>query len=149
MPTSLCQIAVHIVFGTKRRQPYLTDEMHHYIHVIITNLKGIPIRINGTADHLHILCYLPKDMAVADFVRAVKANSSKWFKLKDPHMEWQTGYAVWGVSKTNIFIVDIYIQNQKVHHQAMDFAQEMMKYLKELGAEEVFREWFEGMNREM
>jgi len=143
MPTSLCQIAVHIVFGTKRRQPYLTDEMHPYIHGIITNLKGIPISINGTADHIHILCYFPKDMAVADFVRAVKANSSKWFKIKDPHMGWQTGYAAWGVSKTNIPIVDTYIQNQKVHHQAMDFTQEMMKYLKELGAEDVFREWFE------
>ena len=145
MPTSLCQIAVHIVFGTKRRQSCLTDEIHPYIHGIITNLKGIPIRINGTADHIHILCFIPKDMAVADFIRAVKANSSKWFKTVDSHMEWQTGYAAWGVSKTNIPNVDTYIQNQKVHHHTMDFAQEMMKYLKELGAENVFHEWFDEM----
>jgi hypothetical protein len=34
-------------------------------------------------------------------------------------MEWQTGYAALGVSKTNIPVVDVYIQNQKEHHRAL------------------------------
>ncbi len=148
MPTSLCQIAVHIIFGTKRHRPFLTDEIHPYIHGIITNVKGVPIRINGTENHIHILTMLPKDMSVADFVRTIKANSSKWFKATNPHMEWQTGYAAFGVSKPNIPIIDTYIQNQKEHHHKMSFAEEMQKYLVEMGAGEVYNEWFEGLDEE-
>ena len=143
MPTSLCQIAVHIIFGTKRHRPLLSDDIHPYIHGIITNIKGIPIRINGTENHIHILTMIPKDMSVSDFVRTIKANSSKWFKTHSPHMEWQTGYAAFGVSKTNIQIVDTYIQNQKEHHRKLSFAEEMNKYLMEMGAEDVYNEWFE------
>ena len=148
MPTSLCQIAVHIIFGTKRHRPFLTDEIHPYIHGIITNLKGVPIRINGTDNHIHILTFLPKDLSVADFVKTIKANSSKWFKSIKPHMEWQTGYAAWGVRKTNIPIVDAYIRNQKEHHRELSFAEGMAKYLKEFGAEDVYREWFEETDKE-
>ena len=147
MPTSLCQIAIHIIFGTKRHRHYLTDDIHPYIHRIITNLKGLPIRINGTDNHIHILCYLPKDMSVSDFVRTIKANSSKWYKSINPHMEWQTGYAAMGISRTNIPVVDAYIRNQKEHHQVVDFAEEMKKYLGELSAEDVYREWFEEMDK--
>ena len=63
-------------------------------------------------------------------------------------MEWQTGYAAWGVSKTNIPIVDAYIRNQKEHHRELSFAEEMAKYLKEFGAEDVYREWFEETDKE-
>lgn len=143
MPTSLCQIAVHVIFGTKRHRPFLTDDIHPYIHGIITNLKGVPICISGIDNHVHILTFLPKDMSVSDFVRAIKASSSKWFKSIHPHMEWQTGYAAFGVSKTNIPNVISYIQNQKEHHRHVDFAEEMNKYLGELGGESVYKEWFE------
>jgi len=148
MPTSLCQIAVHIIFGTKRHRPFLTDEMLAYIHGIITNVKGFPIRINGTENHIHILTMIPKDMSIADFVRTIKANSSKWFKAKNPHMEWQTGYAAFGVSKTNIPSIDSYIQNQKEHHRKLSFAEEMQKYLVEMGAEDVYKEWFADVETE-
>lgn len=143
MPTSLCQIAVHIVFGTKLHKPVLTDNIHPYIHGIITNLGGIPVCLNGTADHIHILCYLPKEHSISDFVRTIKANSSKWFRQRNPRMEWQKGYAAFGVSKTNIPSVEEYIRNQKEHHQKVDFAEEMRLYLGELGAEDVYREWFD------
>lgn len=143
MPTSLCQIAVHIIFGTKQHKPVLIDDIHPYIHGIITNLKGIPVCINGTADHIHILSFLPKECSVSDFVRTIKASSSKWLKTKNPLMEWQVGYAAFGVSKTNIPAVEEYIHNQKEHHRRIDFAEEMRLYLGKLGEEKVYREWFD------
>ena len=143
MPSSLCQVAVHIIFATKLHRPIITDEIHGYIHGIITNDKGIPLKINGTADHVHILAYLPKDMSIADFVRSIKANSSKWFKDKNPLMEWQTGYAAFGVSKTNLAAVGHYIANQKEHHRKLSFREEMQKYLFEIGGREVYKEWFD------
>ena len=143
MPSSLCQVAVHVIFATKLHKPLLTDDIHYYIHGIITNNKGIPISINGTADHVHILCFLPKDCAVSDFVRSIKASSSKWFKTKNPLMEWQAGYAAFGVSKTNIHKVEEYINIQKEHHRGMDFAEEMSLYFKDSEGKEIYRDWFE------
>ena len=142
MPTSFCQIAVHIIFATKLHRPLLTDEIYSYINGIISNQKGVPVDANGTADHIHILAFLPKDTSVSDFVRSIKANSSRWFKSKNPLMEWQTGYAAFGVSKTNIDAVRAYIQNQKEHHHKMSFREEMQKYLVEIGGQEVYEEWF-------
>jgi len=147
MPTSLCQIGVHIIFGTKRHRPFLSDDIHAYIHGIISKLNGVPICINGTDNHIHIIAFMPKDMCVSDFVRAIKASSSKWFKTKNPHMEWQTGYAAFGVSKTNIPRVELYIKSQKEHHRSMDFAEEMKKYLVEIGGKDVYREWFDYTDR--
>jgi len=142
MPTSLCQIAVHIIFSTKNRTQCLTDSIHSYIHGIITNYHGIPIRINGTEDHIHILCYIPKDLSIVEFIRIIKTNSSKWFKTKNAGMYWQTGYAAYGVSQTNINIVAKYIRNQKEHHSKVSFQEEMKKYLILTGAEGVYNEWF-------
>lgn len=142
MPTSSSNIAVHIIFGTKNHVPCLTDVIYPYIHGIITNHDGVPIRINGTENHIHILSYMPKEMSVADFVRTIKTSSSKWFKIHDNRMAWQTGYAVYSVSKTNIPVIDKYIRNQKEHHRKITFAEEMKKYLSGFGAQDVWNEWF-------
>ena len=141
MPTSLCQIIVHIIFGTKGRAGCLTDDVHAYIAGIITNVGGIPIIINGPSDHVHILAYLPKDYCTPDFVRVIKSNSSKWFP--HPQMKWQTGYAAFSVSPTSIDKVKDYIAKQKEHHSQVDFATEMKRYLAESGHEDVWKEWFD------
>ena len=44
-------------------------------------------------------------------------------------------------------VVDTYISNQEEHHRVVDFAEEMKKYLGELSAEDVYREWFEEMDK--
>jgi REP element-mobilizing transposase RayT len=142
MPTSFCQIAVHIIFGTKGRMPCLTDAIYPYIQTLISDMKGVPIRINGTCDHVHILCFLSKEVKFSDFVRTIKANSSRWFKDINNQMAWQTGYAAYGVSKTNIPVVKQYIGNQKEHHKRLTFAEEMKKYLAEEDGMDVWNEWF-------
>ncbi|PKN80680.1 MAG: transposase [Candidatus Cloacimonetes bacterium HGW-Cloacimonetes-1] len=142
MATSYCSITVHIIFGTKDRFRYLTDDVFSYIHGIIHQLDGIPISINGTDDHIHILCNLPKSMTVPEFVRVIKANSSKWFKDKNANMAWQTGYAAFSVSKTNIPAIQKYIMAQKEHHHRVTFAEEMQKYMVEEGGSSVWNEWF-------
>jgi putative transposase len=142
MPTSLASIAVHIIFGTKNHIPCLTDDIYPYIHGIITNLQGTPIRINGTNNHIHILCFLPKEMSISECVRTIKTSSTKWFKDFDKRMQWQTGYAAYSVSKTNLPVVNQYILNQKEHHKKISFKEEMKKYLSNLEEKEVWNEWF-------
>jgi putative transposase len=143
MPTSHVQIIVHIIFGTKGRFKCLNDTIHPYIAGIIKNANGLPIMINGTEDHVHILAYLPKDLSIAVFVQKIKSGSSKWFP--DPLMKWQVGYAAFSVSATRTDKVKEYIQNQKEHHRKQDFAEEMKKYLDETGGNDVWGEWFTGI----
>jgi REP element-mobilizing transposase RayT len=53
------QIYYHIVFGTKYRQPTITEahceELYKYISGVIENKKSKLYRINGVEDHIHWL----------------------------------------------------------------------------------------------
>ncbi|MFO8145603.1 MAG: IS200/IS605 family transposase [Candidatus Syntrophosphaera sp.] len=122
MPSSFCQIAVHIVFSTKEWNPWLIslhrEKLNQYISGVISNIKGETIIINGTDDHIHILCLLPKEMSIAEFVRTIKANSSKWYRREyNPKFNWQEGYAAFSVGWSNLEQVKSYIKNQQKHHQ--------------------------------
>jgi len=121
MPDSFCHLAAHIIFSTKNRKtwlkPPLAEAMHSYLGGIINKTGGKAIRINGIPDHVHILCLLPKDLGPADFIAKIKANSSKWFRGKHcPEFNWQSGYAMFSVSKSNMDEVSRYITDQDEHH---------------------------------
>lgn len=130
MATSYCFMAVHIVFSAKERYPFLSGEygklMHQYLAGIIRNIKGDPLIINGMPDHVHVLCLLPKEMSIADFVRTIKANSSKWFREKhNSKFQWQVGYAAFSVSKSSLEPVKHYIVEQQTHHAKLQSIDEM------------------------
>ena len=121
MPASFCFLAVHIVFTTKNHKTWikkpLQSEMHSYLGGIINKIGGTSIVINGIEDHVHILCLLPKDLSIGEFMAKIKANSSKWFRqTHNPEFSWQDGYAAYSVSKSNIEVVKQYIINQEDHH---------------------------------
>ena len=82
MPQSYCHLVYHLVFSTKGRQGWLHDEIrrrvHEYLGGAIRDKRGIALIVNGTADHVHILVRLRQDRAVADVLRDLKANSSRW-----------------------------------------------------------------------
>lgn len=77
-------ILVHAVFSTSGRAPFLNStirpEMHAYLGGILRELGAVPIVIGGTADHVHLLIGLPANISVADCLRVVKTNSSRWAK---------------------------------------------------------------------
>lgn len=135
MSKSYCHLATHIIFATDERAYHLNqeqqDEMHKYIGGIISHSQGIPLQINGTLDHIHILCIQPKEMCISDLVRNIKAYSSKWFNEKyHSRFHWQTGYAAYSVSKSNEDRVNEYIVNQKKHHEKVSFMEEYRKFLE-------------------
>jgi hypothetical protein len=45
---------------------------------ITRDLGGIPLQIGGVEDHAHILVRLPPTIAIAIFMRDLKARSSGW-----------------------------------------------------------------------
>jgi putative transposase len=133
---SLSKILVHIVFSTKNHAPMLSQKMHSelfgYIAGILKNLDSKAIIINGTQDHIHILCQLSKNHSPSEIVQKIKSNSSKWAKSKSPNLadfQWQNGYGVFSVSESNLNAVKTYIQTQQQHHKKLSFQEEFKKLL--------------------
>ena len=78
--SSFRQILYHIIFRTKNSAKTLpladSEELYRYIWGIVKNKNGTLLRINGMEDHVHILSDLPPIIALADYIRDIKANSS-------------------------------------------------------------------------
>jgi len=135
-------LLAHVVFSTSDRAPFLTEairaEVHAYIGGILRQLRATPIAIGGTSDHIHLLIRLPAEIAVADCLRVVKTNSSRWLKEKWPERRafaWQQGYGAFSVSECNRATVIQYIQDQARHHQRISFRDEFLALLKNHGVE--------------
>jgi REP element-mobilizing transposase RayT len=70
MSQSLAKNYVHIVFSTKHREPTIipevAQELYAYIGGICSNLNCSPVIVGGYVDHMHILCMLSKNIALAN-----------------------------------------------------------------------------------
>jgi len=84
MAGSFTNLNFHIAFSTKERRPILTANLRTslfpYFAGILTNLKGHLIEAGGVEDHVHLLARLHQDTSVAECVRTLKANVSKWIR---------------------------------------------------------------------
>jgi len=142
MANTFTNLLYHIVFSTKHRKPLidesLRNELYPYIGGIIRGERGILLEIGGIADHIHIVAKLKADSSVADIVRLVKANSSKWSNQRLKRKStfgWQTGYAAFTVSESQLAAVRSYVRNQERHHRKLTFQQEYVALLRKHGIE--------------
>ena len=140
MASTLVKIDVHLIFHVKSTSIKLQDnhlpDIFSYLGGIIKNIGGLPIVVGGRPDHIHILTTLPKTMSMADFARAVKADSSKWIRKIAPCYQdfaWQEGYGAFSVSPTLIAKTTQYIRNQEEHHRKRSFQEEYKLFLEAYG----------------
>ena len=128
----------HIVICTYCRRNTLPEEQHEalyrFIWGVVKNRKSVLIRINGTENHLHILCDIHSTIALSDFVKEIKIASNKWIKEsgKFPQFEsWSEGYCGLSYSQREKEMLINYIKNQKEHHKKTSFEEEYRALLKE------------------
>jgi putative transposase len=140
MSQSFVQMYTHIVFHTKNNVELIHEEvekeLYSYLGGILKNYKSCPLQIGGTPDHVHLLCTLPKTIALADLVEEIKKSSSKWIKTKGIHYQnfyWQDGYGGFSVSSSGVEAVKKYITDQKEHHRKISVIDEYKKLLDEYG----------------
>ena len=131
------QLLYHIVFSTKRRQSWLSEDIRDQVFAYIIGtakaIDGVVLAIGGVEGHLHLLVRIPAKTAVSDFVRTLKSNSSKsihetWQRLAQ--FAWQDGYGAFTVSPSNVEPVRTYILNQPEHHRRISFQEEYLKLLE-------------------
>ena len=122
----------HIKISSVKIKEDDLNRVFAYIGGIIKGAHGIPIEIGGRPDHIHILTTLPKTMALSEFVRTIKSNSSKWMKELDARykmFEWQDGYGAFSVSSTLMDKTVNYIRGQEEHHVKRSAKEEYKMFL--------------------
>jgi putative transposase len=142
MANTLTNLLYHIVFSTKDREPLIQatfrDEFEKYIAGIVRNEGGIVLGIGGMPDHLHLVAKFRPDRSVAEMARLIKANSSKWVNENHGNpgrFVWQSGYAAFSVSQSQLNGLLAYVANQDAHHHVRSFQDEYREFLIKHGIE--------------
>lgn len=136
MSHAYSNLLVHVIFSTQERRPVVAPEVQPdlfaYIGGIVRELQGRALAVGGTSDHVHMLMRLPRDASLADVMRVIKTNSSRWVHEKwseRRNFAWQTGYAAFSVSESNVGVVVKYIGEQAIHHRRYSFQEEFVAFL--------------------
>jgi REP element-mobilizing transposase RayT len=136
MPQSLSAVYVHLVFSTKHRRPFLKDEglrteLHAFLGGTSKTLECPPLIVGRVEDHVHLLARFGRSITQAEWVKELKRVSNIWLKEEAglAGFEWQSGYADFSVSQSNLEQVKRYIANQKNHHRKFSFQDELRELL--------------------
>ena len=136
MANNIIKLDVHIIFHIKSTSVIMKREdlprIFTYIGGVLRRLGSIPMIVGGVSDYIHLLTSLPSTMTLADLVRTVKANSSRWVKSLAPDyaaFAWQDGYGAFSVSPSILNRTIQYIANQEQHHQGQSFQDEFKAFL--------------------
>lgn len=133
------KILIHSIFCPKHRDgvftPAIRKEVHPFLGGILRNIECLPIAINGTDDHVHVLAEIPAKLAVAEVLMKLKANSSRWIKqrFRLGKFEWQEGYSAFSVGPSKLKTVEAYIANQEEHHRKVSFTEELRWFCESHG----------------
>jgi REP element-mobilizing transposase RayT len=127
----------HLVFSTKHREPTITPtirpRLYEYLGGLVRAEGGVLLNVGGMPDHVHLLARLSQTRAVADVLRVVKTNSSRWVRETFPDATgfgWQTGYGAFTVGHSTMNAVKRYVANQEVHHKTESFQDEFRRFLR-------------------
>ena len=146
---SYVELLIHAVVRTYKSGNTLpTDDhrkfLYRIIWGIIKNKGGYLYRINSMSDHVHLLFTMPATIALSDFMKAIKASSSKIIKTKEgfeKFVAWSEGYAALSCNLRDKDAIVKYIINQQEHHNKVTLKNEYISFIKEMGLEFDERDW--------
>lgn len=90
------------------------------------------LSVGGTDDHVHILLSVPSSIAIAQAMRIIKVESSRWMHETNGQkgFEWQEGDGAFSIGYSQKAATLAYIASQPEHHQKQDFQAEFLAFLK-------------------
>ena len=137
---SYTRLVSHVTFSTKNRIPSLDSELKPlllpYLAGVARGHECTPIIVNAVPDHVHLLVQMPPKLALSEFLRILKAASSRWVHENHPgknQFSWQEGFGAFSVSDEKVEHVRRYIANQEVHHRTKTFQDEFLEILRQEG----------------
>lgn len=132
MKRNYIALHIHLIWTTKNKTPFLEAKFRYPLleHIRKAAIeKGIKIRIiNGIEDHLHCLVSLHPTQNIADIIKSIKGESSRWINQQgwvNGEFEWQDGYGAISVSAQHYRRTTQYIYNQELHHASYNLDDEL------------------------
>ncbi len=142
MANTYTQLYIHLIFAVKNRAATVPEsvreELQKYLCGVAQSAQHKPLAVYYMPDHLHLLVGLHPDHTVAELVRLLKANSSKWLNKNRrllQRFEWQRGYSAFSYARSQLDAVVNYILTQPAHHRKISFQEEYIAFLKRFGVE--------------
>jgi REP element-mobilizing transposase RayT len=137
MPHALTNNLVHCVFSTKNRVNLIhePDAVGRYIVGIARSLHISTLAFGGTANYLHLLIAVAPALALAEVMKNLKGNSSRWMNETRRGFAWQEGYGGFSVSPSQRDVVIRYIEGQEAHHRKWTYEQEYLTLLRKAAVE--------------
>ena len=142
MANTYSQIHIQCVIAVQCRasqiQPDWKEQLHKFITGIIQNYGHKMLAINAMPDHLHLFFGFRPNQSLADLMRIVKSESTKWINDKQftkAVFNWQEGYGAFSYSRSHVEKVIEYVLNQEEHHRNKTFLEEYEQFLKQFNIE--------------
>lgn len=142
MANTYTQVNIHAIFSIKGRENIITrnfrEDLFKYISGILNQNNQYSLAVNGYKDHVHLFFELQPTKALADIIRIVKTNSSKWInenRFVKGKFAWQEGYGAFSYARSQRDDVIKYIMNQEKHHEKRTFREEYFDLLKKFQIE--------------
>ncbi|WP_310394329.1 IS200/IS605 family transposase [Hymenobacter sp.] len=140
MAGTYTQLHIQVVFAVAGRACLIPtkhqEQLNQYISGIIANKGQKALAVNGMPDHMHVLLGLRPETALADVVRDIKANASRFINEQRwvaGKFAWQRGYGAFSYSASHLDQVIRYIHNQQAHHANRSFQAEYQELLNRFG----------------
>lgn len=139
---------LHIVIATYQRTPAIPEshkkELYGYLYGLLKNYKCEVLRINGMADHVHLLIDLHQSVALATLMHELKRCSSIWARSAEAlhgFPGWGEGYFAVSVSPGDADAVKAYIMSQEEHHKGSGVLDELRELSLRYGINFMPRDW--------
>jgi REP element-mobilizing transposase RayT len=136
MSHTYCCSLFHAVFSTKDRRNTITPDVQprlwQYIGGIAHNHGTKALPVGGSDDHVHILLSIPSTITIADAMRIIRSESSRWMHVTCglQGFEWLEGYGAFSIGSSQKQATLAYIAGQEKHHRKIDFHAKFLAFLK-------------------
>ena len=121
MSHSFRELFYHLVWSTKYHEPFITTDIKPVLlQLLKTKALNLGCRVyalNCVSDHVHLLLYIPPNLAVSKAINGLKGTSSHELKGLSASFCWQQGYGIFTLRRSDLPVVESYIKNQERHHR--------------------------------
>ncbi len=138
MPNTYAKVYLHYVTSPKYREALITEEHRGRAQAFIINTLAArghgPIETYCRPDHIHTFFRLGITDPICVLLDQLKTNSSRDFKKwMHPGFAWQSGGALFSVSRWDVDKISNYIRDQHEHHEKQRFLTEYKALLRKHG----------------
>jgi REP element-mobilizing transposase RayT len=127
---------MHVVFGTRGQQSFLTGDIRAQLTIYLSTVaksRGMKlVALGGAENHVHVLLALPSKLSLESAILPLKQSSTTWLRQNFESLRsfsWATGFAAFSISRSQLDSTLLYIQNQEQYHWKKSFQEEYKDFL--------------------